>query len=298
VPRPGVDEALRHPGALAASTARTGLPVRPRTQKLIWRAVYGVSNLGSTPPAFMNYGFAPLDGDVRNGSSGHPGEDRFGMALYDRVAGAANLENLDVLDLGCGRGGGTSWAFSAHRPRSMIGMDLSGKAVGQASLRFGRPGLEFRRGDAENLPFPEECFDAVLNVESCHCYPDVPRFLREGHRVLRPGGILLMADVRHTDIDQVTVDGPFSHDDVRQLKRHIAQSPFEVVEEEDITENVRLALELDGPRRREVIERRVPRFLQTRALRLAAVEGTPMHEAFVSGGVTYLRFKLRKAGRG
>ena len=244
----------------------------------------------------MNYGFAPLDGDVRNGSSGHPGEDRFGMALYERVAGAANLADRDVLDVGCGRGGGTSWIFATHRPRSMIGVDLSGKTVAQASLHFGRPGLEFRRADAENLPFPDGRFDVVLNVESCHCYPDVPGFLREVHRVLRPGGFLLMADVRHTDIDEVTVAGPFSHDDVGQLRGHIAESPFEVVEEEDITENVRLALELDGPRRREVIERRVPRFLQARALRLAAVEGTPMHEAFVSGRVTYLRFKLRKAG--
>jgi hypothetical protein len=70
-----------------------------------------------------------------------------------------------------------------------------------------------------------------------------------------------------------------------------------VLEEEDIAANVRLALQLDSPRRREVIARRVPRFLQSRAFRLAGVEGTPLHEAFVDGSITYLRFKLRKAGR-
>jgi len=276
-----------------AAVARS---VRPRVQKLVWRVVYSVSTLGSTAPAFMNYGFASLDSGMGGGSLGQPGEDTFGMALYERVVGVAELADRDVLDVGCGRGGGTSCVFATHRPRSMIGMDLAGKAVAQARLRFGRPGLEFLRGDAEDLPFPDGCFDVVLNVESSHCYPDVPRFLRGVHRVLRPGGLFLMADVRHTDIDEEDVGGALSHEAVHQLRRYIARSPFEVLEEEDITENVRLALQLDSPRRRELIERRVPRILQAQALQFAGVEGTPLHEAFVSGQLTYLRFKLRKPG--
>jgi ubiquinone/menaquinone biosynthesis C-methylase UbiE len=43
-------------------------------------------------------------------------------------------------------------------------------------------------GDAENLPFPQVSFDAVINVESAHCYGSIERFLAEVHRVLRPGG--------------------------------------------------------------------------------------------------------------
>jgi SAM-dependent methyltransferase len=272
--------------------------LRARAQKLVWRAIYGVSSLGSRVPAFMNYGYAPLDSGVGSGSFGNPNEDMFGTALYDRVAGAAELTDRDVLEVGCGRGGGTSSVFTTHRPRSMIGVDLAGNAVAQARKHFGRPGLEFRQGDAEDLPFPEQSFDVVLNVESCHCYPDVPRFLEEVHRVLRPGGLLLLADVRHTDIDEATPGGLFSHEDVHQLRRYIARSPFEVVEEEDITANVRLALQLDGPRRREVIGRRVPPFLQARALQLAGVEGTPLYDAFVNGRVTYLRLVLRKPAGG
>jgi SAM-dependent methyltransferase len=272
--------------------------LRPSAQKLVWRAIYGVSSLGSTAPAFMNYGYAALERGMGSGSSGHSDGDAFGTALYDRVAGAADLADRDVLEVGCGRGGGTSSIFVTHHPRSMVGMDLAGKAVASARRRFERPGLEFLRGDAENLPFPDECFDVVVNVESCHCYPDVPRFLEEVHRVLRPEGLLLMADVCHTNIDPAaTPGGLFSHEDARQLRRYIAGSPFELLEEEDLTANVRLALRLDSLRRRDVIERRVPRFLQPRALQLAGVEGTPLYEAFVSGRVTYLRFKLRKAGR-
>jgi ubiquinone/menaquinone biosynthesis C-methylase UbiE len=58
-------------------------------------------------------------------------------------------------------------------------------------------GLEFVEGDAQNLPFPDESFDAVINIESSHFYPNFDQFLAEVKRVLRPGGFFLYADVRH-----------------------------------------------------------------------------------------------------
>ena len=51
-------------------------------------------------------------------------------------------------------------------------------------------------GNAESLPFADESFDAVINVEASHGYPDFPRFLAEVARVLRPGGHFLYADFR------------------------------------------------------------------------------------------------------
>ena len=62
--------------------------------------------------------------------------------------------------------------------------------------RHNVPGLDFVQGDAENLPFPDQSFDAVINIESSHCYPRFPRFLAEVARVLRPGGHFLYADLR------------------------------------------------------------------------------------------------------
>jgi ubiquinone/menaquinone biosynthesis C-methylase UbiE len=52
------------------------------------------------------------------------------------------------------------------------------------------------QGDAENLPFDDESFDAVINIEASHLYPQLPRFLAEVARVLRPGGHFLYADLR------------------------------------------------------------------------------------------------------
>ena len=52
------------------------------------------------------------------------------------------------------------------------------------------------QGNAESLPFPDESFDAVINVEASHAYPHFDRFLPELTRVLRPRGHFLYADFR------------------------------------------------------------------------------------------------------
>jgi ubiquinone/menaquinone biosynthesis C-methylase UbiE len=56
------------------------------------------------------------------------------------------------------------------------------------------------------MPFPDASFDAVINVESSHCYPSMGRFLSEVHRVLRPRGSLLFADLRTSDVWTFSID--------------------------------------------------------------------------------------------
>jgi SAM-dependent methyltransferase len=236
----------------------------------------------------MNYGYASLE---EPHGAGDP--DLHGRQLYDRVVGRTDLRGKDVLEVGCGRGGGSAFVFERHRPRSMTGLDLARSAIAHARRRHARPGLGFVGGDAEALPFPEASFDVVLNVESSHCYPDVPRFLDEVHRVLRPGGLLLLADVRPTSLAGRRTNTLMPRSDVAQLLVELRDSPFTVIEQEDITANVLRALQLDSPQRRRLIERRVPRRLQPHARAFAAVEGTPLYEAYATGELTYLRFALQ-----
>jgi hypothetical protein len=66
-----------------------------------------------------------------------------------------------------------------HSPAEVDGRDGPGSERRRACtspLRAARPRAP--PGNAGDLPFPEACFDVVPNVESCHCYPDVPRFLK------------------------------------------------------------------------------------------------------------------------
>jgi SAM-dependent methyltransferase len=287
-------------GAIRA-VLRAAPSLTPRVEKALWRWFYHLSSGTRRDPgtAFMNYGYASLDGHGADEGRRSNDPDHFARQLYARVAGAADLAGKDVLDVGCGRGGGTAFVLERFRPRSMTGIDLAPSAIARCRAEHERPGLAFAIGDAEALPFPDDTFDVVLNVESSHCYPDVPRFLEEVRRVLRPGGLLLLADFRHTVLSEGAEDALVPQEDLSRLREQLMAAGYRTVEEEDLTPNVVEALRLDSPNRRARLERRVPKPLRRHVLAFAAVEGGGMHAAFVEGHWTYLRYVLqaRQGGR-
>ena len=279
---------MRPGRAAAALVLRTAPPsFTPRVMKAIWRGFYGLASRRGHAD-LMNYGYA-VPGD---GPSADP--DHFGRRLYAHVACAAELAGRDVLEVGCGRGGGAAFVLEQFHPRSVTGLDLSKAAIARCRAEHAAPGLTFVAGDAERLPFAAGAFDAVLSVESSHCYPDVPRFLAEAARVLRPGGVLLIADFRHTVLPEGAEDALVRQEDVACLRAQIAAAGFRVLEEEDVTANVLEALRLDTPNRRARLERGVPRPLRQHALAFAAVEGGAMYRAYEQGQWTYLRFALQR----
>ena len=267
----------------------------PRVQKATWRVFYDLASIarGDGGSAMNNYGYAALDEDAAPPAGDGTDADHYGLQLYAAVAGAADLTGQDVLEVGCGRGGGAAFVFERFGPRSMTGLDLSGRAIKRCRRRYGRPGLTFVAGDAEQLPFADGSFDAVLSVESSHCYADPSRFWRETHRVLRPGGRLLLADGRQAQVSS-TEKGLFTRDDVDELRRQLAAAGFRTLEEQDITANVVRGLELDTPARRVRNERHVPEFLQRYVLAFAAIEGSPIYRAYADGDLRYMRFALER----
>ncbi len=265
-----------------------------QVKKIMWRTVYEVVSLreSTSSVTVMNYGYAPVDVVAPDR---WPMHERFGLQLYAQVAGARDISGKDVLEVGCGRGGGAAFVFEQFNPRSMTGLDLARTAINRSRAKHGRPGLEFITGDAEHLPFEDGGFDVVLSVESSHCYGNPLRLLREVHRVLRPNGLLLLADLRLTLLTTDN-DGPVFHrDDVARLHQQVADAGFVVCEEQDITANVIHALELQTPDVRARVEQEAPRFLREHVLTWAGAEGSPVFQAFVEHDLTYLRLVLQKA---
>ena len=99
-----------------------------------------------------------------------------------------------MLDVGCGRGG-TASLLAEQFGAAAVGVDLSPEAIAFCRNAHRATGARFEVGDAEHLPFDDESFDVVTNLESSHTYPDMRAFLGEVSRVLRPGGWFL-----HTDL--------------------------------------------------------------------------------------------------
>mgnify|MGYP003327652535 CR=1 FL=1 len=109
-----------------------------------------------------------------------------------------DISKQNLLEVGSGRGGGSSYIQRYLKTETVTGLDISSDAVQLSNSSFDTPGLTFVQGDSENLPFENAVFDAVLNVESSHCYGNITLFLTEVKRVLKPGGFFLWADFRLT----------------------------------------------------------------------------------------------------
>ncbi len=98
---------------------------------------------------------------------------------------AANVRAGDaVLDVACGPGFVAVGA--AERGAVARGMDFSAAMLNVARARH--PSVPFDAGDAEDLPYPDGNFDAVVSNFGVHHVPNPVRALRQAHRVLRSGG--------------------------------------------------------------------------------------------------------------
>jgi ubiquinone/menaquinone biosynthesis C-methylase UbiE/sterol desaturase/sphingolipid hydroxylase (fatty acid hydroxylase superfamily) len=275
----------KDPGLLIRMAMRL-CEISPFFKKALWRRWYQhIAGYQVKDWQFMNYGFSDQESEqapliLQPADE----ENRFSIQLYHHVASAADLTGLDVLEVGCGRGGGASFLHRYHGLKSMTGLDFSQKAIRFCREHHPLEGLSFVPGDAESMPFEDESFDAVINVESSHCYRSMPDFLKQVNRVLRPGGYFLFADLR-TASDSV------------RLHEDLSKCGLTILERENITPNVFEALNRDSQRKLAMIEGSIsPRLLHT-FREFAAIDGSEIYRSFRDGGTVYERYLLQKRPR-
>jgi SAM-dependent methyltransferase len=120
-----------------------------------------------------------------------------------------------VLDCGCGMGF-QLLAMSRLRRLELVGLDPDPERLAYAAAE-GVP-AELVQGDAQQLPFADASFDAVLMTEVLEHVPDDRRALREVLRVLRPGGVLALSvpNARY----------PFWWDPIAAVRERLGREPL------------------------------------------------------------------------
>ena len=88
-----------------------------------------------------------------------------------------------------------------------VGVDLTGQHVAGGEAAHGVANLEYVEGNYESLDFADGVFDVAFGVETFCQTDDMPRALTEMHRVLRPGGQLVVIDCfRQRPLDEFDAD--------------------------------------------------------------------------------------------
>jgi len=102
--------------------------------------------------------------------------------------------DLRVLDVGCGTGYTTSGILSRRDVCEVVGLDMNPVQLNRAAknLYSEMAKLSLSRGDAENLPFVDDSFDAVISVGAIEYFPDPEKVLRELARVANPRGNVIV----------------------------------------------------------------------------------------------------------
>jgi SAM-dependent methyltransferase len=146
---------------------------------------------------FINYGYIPTN--TPQSSIFPVDESVFNyqfVKLFLEVIGKNDLNGMDVLEVGCGRGGNLKTALKFFAPKSLVGLDLCLENIVFCKQRYRLyENMNFLVGDAEYLPFTNSCFDVLINIESALHYQDIDKFFFGAHRVLRNDGVLLYCDL-------------------------------------------------------------------------------------------------------
>ena len=228
---------------------------------------------------FMNFGYSKDNHKIELKETDE--KNRYSIQLYHLVATGVDIEGKDILEVGCGRGGGLSYIYRYLSPNFVTGVDLNRKAINFCNKKYSTERIIFLQANAQKLNFQKDSFDVVINVESSHRYSQIDIFLDEVYRVLKPNGFFLFADFG----DNI---------EIGKLNTQFGKSNFQLIKFKNITNNVVEALTLATPSREELIKKLLPKFLQNLGRNFAATIGSGTYNSFLTKKWEYVFYVLKK----
>lgn len=115
-----------------------------------------------------------------------------------------------VLDIACGEGYGTA-ALAVSGATQVIGVDVSPETCAHARSKYG---VDARIGSAEAIPLADASVDAVVSFETIEHLEQPEVFLNECHRVLAPGGCLIISTPNRPVYHQRSPSNAFHHQEM------------------------------------------------------------------------------------
>lgn len=155
-------------------------------------------------------------------------------------------QNSRVLDIGSGLGGPArtlAESFGCH----VTGVDLTEAFCDAAREMSGWVGLResvsFQQGDATNLMFEDDCFDAAMTIHVAMNIARKGKVYAHAKRVIRPGGIFAVYDVLQGEGGEVLFPVPWARKPSishlatpKEMRALLSEAGFKIVDEHDSTE--------------------------------------------------------------
>jgi ubiquinone/menaquinone biosynthesis C-methylase UbiE len=159
--------------------------------------------------------------------------------LIRRIKTVSGDRPVRILDVGCGTGVFAARVRAALPKARVWGVDLVAGMLQKGAARWRHHAAHVQpvQGDSERLPFANGTFDFITCANSIHHYPHQDRAIVEMHRVLRPGGRLLMIDGYRDapwgwfiyDVCVAGIEGAVHHASARRFRDLFAQAGLHAV---------------------------------------------------------------------